>query len=512
MVMGMVVLGIGIMSMGCGEHPTPPKTDIPVSRLKGPGVDADSGVIPKRLAIAARNFRNQSKSPLGINVVVIVVDTLRADRLGAYGYDKNTSPRIDAFASESTLFHRFYAASPWTAPSFATMFTGMSPSLHQGGQVVNDSDNSALRNRAQTLNGFSLYPIRADIRTLAEQLNCCVDVSAAFVSNPFLHPSLGFNRGFTNYNYRMKRRPAKEITDAAISWIQTNAMRQFMTVIHYMDTHQPYDPDESLRAAFFPMDGGRLTKTITQSFGELQRMKLTPTELAFLRGLYDAQINTVDTQIGRVLDAMAALDLMNNTWIIITADHGEEQFDHGSFFHGLQYTDEVVRVPLIIRAPGGQWGAGNEIAYSACQQDLNPTILGFYDAVTPAYVTGKSLMPMMTGTEKKDRTCFMEMSMLRDAKNSNIENRYRKHAIFDGRYKAIQSLDGSETAVYDLDNDALEQHPLTPFHPGAWKTLRGLYQYVENRKPAIDRLRLPAVPTVLPDEASESLKNLGYIK
>ncbi|MBN2717488.1 MAG: sulfatase [Deltaproteobacteria bacterium] len=508
----MLILAVMLISvLGCGGEEKG-------SSSKGASIPSkadvrnDRGVMPTWLGSAARQFKDQPSPPLGINVVLIVVDTLRADRLGAYGYSKNTSPRIDAIAKESTLFYRYYAASPWTAPSFGTMFTGMSPSLHMGGQVLNENDAPVQKQSARSLGGFSLYPLRSDIKTLAEQLDCCVDSSAAFVSNPFLHPSLGFNRGFSTYSYHVTHRPAKDITDDAIAWVKQNAQHQFFTVIHYMDTHQPYAPDQSFRREFFPMDGGRLDTSVQQSFGQLQRMNLTADELAFLKGLYDAQIHTVDAQIGRVVDTMASLDLLDNSWLIITADHGEEHFDHGSFFHGLQYTDEVVRIPLIIRAPGGQWGAGNQVAYSACQQDLSPTIMGIFGTMAPSQAEGKSLMPLMTGEEKADRTCYMEMSMLKDARGSNIENQYRKHALFDGRYKVIQSLDGSDTRVYDLDNDALEKHMLSASHPGAFKSIRALHQYVRNRQPSLDKRPLTNAPATLPDDVGESLKNLGYVR
>jgi arylsulfatase A-like enzyme len=470
------------------------------------------GVMPTRISKAAQTFRNQPSPPAGMNVVVVVVDTLRADRLGAYGHSRNTSPRMDAIAREGTLFHRYYAASPWTAPSFGTMFTGMSPAMHRGGTVLNASDNPRLRGTARRLKGFSLYPVRADIQTVAEQLSCCVDASAAFVSNPFLHPSLGFNRGFGTYDYQTKARKAVDITDAAIDWLKAHAEKQVFAVVHYMDTHQPYAPDESLRREFFPMDGGRLTPAITRKVGELREMMLKENELAFLRGVYDAQVHTVDQHIGRLYDAMAGLQLLDNTWLVITADHGEEHFDHGSFFHGLQYTDEVIRVPLIIRAPGGQWGANNQVAYSACQMDLAPTLLDVFGVSTPASMEGKSLIPLMTGEEKHDRTCYMEMSMLRDAVHSNIENRFRKHALFDGRYKVIQSMDGSSTEVYDLDMDALEQAPIPPAHPGAYKSIRALHQYVRNRQPALEKIPISDGPTRLPEDVSESLENLGYVQ
>ena len=104
------------------------------------------------------------------------------------------------------------------------------------------------------------------------------------------------------------------------------------------------------------------------------------------------------------------------------------------------------------------------------------------------------------------------MSMLKDDRNSDIEKRYRKHAVFDGRYKAIQSMDGSDTKIYDLDNDPLEQSTLPQTHPGAFKTLRSLHQNYLNRQSDIEKIPLPKQPTALPDDVNESLKHLGYMR
>ncbi|MBN2528478.1 MAG: sulfatase [Deltaproteobacteria bacterium] len=470
------------------------------------------GVPPEQLFAAAAAFRDQPSPPAGMNVVMIVVDTLRADRLGAYGYGRDTSPNIDAIAREGTLFQRFYAASPWTAPAFGTLFSGMSPALHMGGRILDNRDNPALKETALSRVGISLYPLRTDIKLLAEAMSCCVDTSAAFVSNPFLHPSLGFDRGFALYDYRQKNRAGGEIADRAIAWLKDNAQKQFFSLIHFMDTHQPYNPDEKYRRRFFPMDSGRLTKSVTQKVSELKEMHLTDTELAFLKGIYDAQIREVDAQIGRIVDAMAALGLSDNTWLIVTADHGEEHFDHGSVFHAMQYTDEVIRVPLIIRAPGGKWGAGNQVVYSACQQDVMPTILNLYDAEIPLGIEGQSLLPMMTGKSKTDRQCYMENSLVRDVHQSSLEDQFRKHAWFDGRYKVIQTLNGNETRIYDMDNDALERHPLRAKHPASVKTVRSMFQYMKDRKPLLEQITLPNAPTRLPDDVNKSLENLGYMQ
>lgn len=461
---------------------------------------------------AAREFVDLQAPPLGSNIVFIVIDTLRADRLGSYGYGKNTSPNLDKFAQESTLFHRFYAASPWTAPSFGTMFTGVSPSVHRGGTVLNHTDSSDDKAQAKRLKGFSLYPISTSVQTMAQLLSCCVDVTAAIVNNPFLHPSLGYNRGFSQYKYTPKRLPAKQISDMTIEWLSEHSSSQFMLLIHYMDTHQPYDPDDKYRKEFFPGDSGRLSIPIAQRFGELKKMKLTPTEIAFLKGAYNAQIREVDTQVGRVLDTLKDKGLLDNSWVVVTSDHGEEHFEHGSYFHGLQYEDEVARVPLLIRAPGGKWGAGNQVVYSASHQDLLPTFLEWFGVSIPAYVEGKSLVSLMTGEEKTDRQCYMENSMLRDDPHSQIELSYRKHALFDGRYKTIQSLDGRHTNVYDLDNDSSEQNPIAPIEPGYYKSIRSLHQSYQQQQRRAASLPLDQPARTLPSDVSKSLENLGYIK
>lgn len=494
----------------CSTSPVSPSeeiTDTTVAVTQAPSIKTVSTLVQ-----AARQFRDVDAPPTGSNVVLIVIDTLRADRLGSYGYSKNTSPHMDKIAAEGTSFHRFYAASPWTAPSFGTLFTGVSPSIHMGGQVMNYTDDKSDQTKTKRIRGLSLYPIVPQVKTLAELLTCCVDITAAIINNPFLHPVLGYDRGFREYKYNIESRPGTAVSDDAIQWLKAHAREQFMLLVHYMDPHHPYAPDEKYREEFFPMDAGRLKNPIEQKAKELRKMQLKPNELAFLRGLYDAQIREVDTQVGRVVDAMASLGLLDNTWLVITSDHGEAHFEHRSFFHGMQYEDEVTRVPLIIRAPGGMWGAGNQVAYSASHRDILPTILDWFGIEVPPVVTGKSLIPLMTGEEKADRDCYMEMSMMRDDPRSQLEQRYRKRALFDGRYKIIQSLDGVSTKLYDLDRDPPEQTPLPHTYPAYFKSVRRLYTFVSAQQRRIEKLDASGDVKTLPADVGESLKNLGYME
>ncbi|MBN2672683.1 MAG: sulfatase, partial [Deltaproteobacteria bacterium] len=454
---------------------------------------------------ASAAFRDADAPPLGSNVVIVVVDALRADRLGAYGYSKNTSPMIDELAAQGTLFHRFYAAAPWTAPAFGTIFTGVAPSVHWAGKVVSAEDAPALKTHTKQIHGFSLYPIASQVQTMAEALSCCVDITGAIVSNPFLHPSLGYNRGFTEYDYDMLARDAQTVSDHAITWLNAHAQQQFMLLIHYMDVHQPYAPDLSYQKEFFPMDAGRIQIPMELPLAQLQKMKLTSTELAYIKGLYDAEIRKVDTHLGRVIDTMKTLGLLENTWLVITADHGTEHNDHGSFYHGLQYEDEVTRIPLIVRAPGGIWGAGNQVVYSASQQDLMPTVLDWFGVKAPAYVEGRSLVPLMTGDEKKDRPCYMEMSRMRDDPRSNIEKRFRKRALFDGRYKTIQTEDSAQAWLYDLDRDPEERLSLPPRYPAFVKSVRQLEREVARQLERAESIGASSKIQTLPNDVGESL-------
>jgi arylsulfatase A-like enzyme len=442
--------------------------------------------------------------PAADNVLLIVIDALRADRLGCYGYRAQpTTPAIDRLAEQGILFETFHAASPWTAPSFATILTGVAPTIHGTGKWLRGQELEAV-DHVWSAGKVRMQPIRAEIPLLPELLEEIN--SAAFITNTFLGPGLGFARGFDHYDFEKgglnDTRRADVVTRAALDWIEANGDTPHFVLLHYFDPHMSYDPPARYKSMFAPGSMARIDVPFTDiKSARSGALQPTAEEKKFIGGLYNGEIRFVDDQIGELLENLRRMNLLDSTWIVVTSDHGEELFDHGSFEHGHRYEDEVTRVPLIIRAPGA-WGAGRRVEASASHVDLLPTILEWLAVDVPEHAAGRSLMPLVTGLESEDRPSYMEFNLFWK----------RQHALFDGRYKLIELEDGSGGFMYDLDNDPGEQMPLGFEHPHYMEMDEQLGALLYALSAQAAALGEEAEPVELPEEMEQSLRDLGYIQ
>jgi arylsulfatase A-like enzyme len=433
--------------------------------------------------------------------VLVVIDTLRADRLGCYGYvEQPTSPAMDRLASEGILFESFRAASPWTGASFGSILTGVSPTVHGAGERARKGARGA-----RSILGVSTTALNRKVPTLAELLD---DVpSAAIVTNSFLHRSMGFARGFDHYDFRHGRlsgaRRADAVTRAAVEWLEENREGPGFLMVHYFDPHISYDPPVKYLKDFASMPSGRFEAPFSEhSAARKGTLKPSDEEKAFIRGLYNGEVRFVDDQIGEIVKAMGRLEMLDDTWIAITADHGEEQFDHGSFDHGHRYEDEVIRVPLIIRPPGGKWRAGTRVPYSTRHVDLAPTILEWFGRKVPDHMGGASLAPLISGEEKRHRPAYMEFNIYWAS----------RHALFDGRYKLLRSTEEESGWMYDLETDPAEKRRLKKDHPEYARMDRQLAAV----KDRLDKIAASVVdgtqPIEIDPEMAKALRSLGYIE
>ncbi|HEV8376485.1 MAG TPA: sulfatase [Candidatus Polarisedimenticolia bacterium] len=296
------------------------------------------------------------------SLLLITVDTLRADHLGAYGYTRPTSPRIDSLAREGILFEKAYATVPRTTQSVATILTGLYPKHH----------------RARGL--FS--PLVPANLTLAEILRERGYSTWAVVSNIFLQPGKGFEQGFDSYSNprsRFDSDSSEQITGEALEKLSAAKDRPFFLWVHYLDPHWTYDPRGEFSARFDP------DYRPSKEMKELREGKSLKGDIIFhnrlgeedrhhLVALYDGEIAQVDAQIGRLLDRMPA-GVKKNLLIVLTSDHGESLCEHQyCFAHGETLYDDTLRVPLLFHHPGLLRG-GKRIAGNVSLMDLAPSIL-----------------------------------------------------------------------------------------------------------------------------------------
>ena len=309
------------------------------------------------------------------NVLIYMIDTLRADHLGSYGYERATSPRIDAFAADATRFEKAIAQASWTKPSVVSIFTGLNPQLH------------GVNGRKDALAGEAL--------TIAETLwEAGYDTAAIYTNGNLSH--MGMGQGFKHYQHlregthRGIHQPSDRLHDEALRWLsRRDRAKPFFLYLHSTDPHSPYTPPEGYLE--------RVGETVAdpdvgliENVRELKRDVLDESVRNDLVSLYDAEIAFNDEQFGRLIDELVRQGLYDSTMILVVSDHGEEFFDHGWWQHGKTLYQEQLGVPLVIRFPGGE-GAGRVVGEIAQHIDLFPTILDVAGVPAPVALPGRSL-------------------------------------------------------------------------------------------------------------------------
>jgi membrane-anchored protein YejM (alkaline phosphatase superfamily) len=319
----------------------------------------------------------KSKTYPNANVILIVVDTLRADHLGCYGYTRHTSPGIDRLANEGIIFKNMLAQSSWTRAGTASILAGLYPRNH-GANTRNDS-------------------LAEEINLLPEILGKYGYDSYAFVANGNVGSAVGFNQGykkFFRFRERIKEDPvnihvrSNLVNETLLKFIQQleHTSNNFIYV-HYVDPHAPYIPGEK----HFSKDN-KMTFTI-DFFRSMANRPLSGDErrnaLPEMINAYDDEILYNDKMIGHLIQTLKEKNMYSNSIIIITSDHGEEFYEHGGLSHGKTLYEEQLKVPLIIRLPGNIHKTIDEIAN---QVDIVPTILSLLKISIPEHIDGISLL------------------------------------------------------------------------------------------------------------------------
>ncbi len=318
------------------------------------------------------------------NVLLVTIDTLRADHLACYGYNRQTSKCMDALASEGIVFENAYVQRNSTWPSLATVMTSLHPVVH-----------GVRHNGLQLSNA----PI-----TLAEVLQANGYMTAAVYTN-----SKGQNWEGFQVRHPITTEPVDErATHEAISWL-ADARRPFFLWIHYLAPHADYTPPAEFQTFVDPNYKGPIDgKKESIAKATLRQFPVTPEDLQHVYNLYDGEIAYVDNELNKVIDTLKARDLYDNTLIVLSADHGEELYDHHGYFgHGASVYEGVMRVPLIMRMPGTV-PAGKRDASVVGTIDVAPTILQTVGIAVPESYQGRSLAPAFKGEQLTPTPAFAE--------------------------------------------------------------------------------------------------------
>jgi arylsulfatase A-like enzyme len=429
------------------------------------------------------------------NVLLISIDTLRADHLGCYGYPRSTSPRVDALAASGTRFARAWSTTSWTLPAHVSMLSGRSLLGHG-------------------VLGESLIP--ASVPMLAEVLRGAGYQTAAFVSAPYLSSQFGFARGFDLYDdFSVPFKPdreSRERAQATISapllhpslerWLRATARSPFFLFVHYFDVHHAYRPPPPFDTMFDPDYQGSLTGS-ENFYGDRIRADMPARDLAHLIALYDGEIRFTDGYVGRALDLLEELGLADDTIVILTADHGEEFFEHGNKGHHRTLYEEVLHVPLVIAWPG-HLQAGRVVTEPASIVDIVPTILELVGQPAQPGVEGASLVPQLRGEPGHPERQLVAEHYLKTVLNMQV-------AVRRGDRKLIQSLNFPHREFYNLGRDAGERHSLA----SGWAPTpltEDLGRWLAVTWPAHRELQAERRQVALDAGRVDALRALGYVE
>ena len=439
-----------------------------------------------KVYLALANSRLSPSLQKRKNLIIISIDTLRADHLSLYGYFRKTSPNLDRFAQNCLVFTRVISASSFTSPSVASLFTSLYPSEHQTlgkDQLIFPSENL----------------------TLAEILEQNGYLTAGFSASPFISPEYGFAQGFEHFQFIPEPR-ANLVNEKFLSWLSSHYQEQpFFLYIMYFDPHQPYDPPAPFDRKFQKDPQGNLLwkdKMLRNKPVRIMKLspKISPQELEFVKSQYDGEIAFVDHHLGILLDQLKQKGLLKNSIIIITSDHGEEFLEHNGFGHSRTLYQEVLKVPLIIYLPEPEFEPKpiNQLVRTI---DILPTILDLLGIKIPDKIQGKSLMGLIKGTEQSPEPwAFAELKPFLKPKT------YLK-AIENQNYKLILNLPSQKLELYNLASDLKEKNNLINILPDKAQELLEMMERVEKSFRPIKKPQVKA-----PVSAEEILKSLGYIR
>ncbi len=447
------------------------------------------------------------------NIVIFLIDTLRADRLGAYGYERDTSPEFDALVSSSVLFTEANAAAPWTLPSVVSLMVSSFLSEHG---VARDRD--------------VVDPTTPTLATRAQELGF---TTASYYENPYAGPLSGLDRGFDLCLQVEKNRPgAEELSD----WLDIAPDDPFFVYLHNALPHDPYFPEREHLERFGSVSDEEAARIwqIQKDYRALTRgnrpgqrngredtsplqtkhMDELASRVDAINALYDGEVRQIDQIIGEVVDVLKARGAWNDTIFVVVSDHGEEMGEHGGWEHDHSVYEELVRIPLLIHFPNDEF-AGTRVDSPVSLIDVMPTLLDYLGATEfVEQCSGSSVLDAIRAGQQASGTPRVT------AYRFNLKKFYAPFdavrgdeniVVRDGTWKGIWNVGRDTFELYDLAADRDETHDVASDHPERVAELRAV---AEARRARDAKLRegrtVPQREPLTADERAK-LEGLGYI-
>jgi arylsulfatase A-like enzyme len=461
------------------------------------------------LAAALTAGACSQEAPIAPSIVVVSLDTLRADHLSVYGYARETSPVLDQFAREAVRFDQAMSQAPGTLPSHLTLLTSLFPPQFK----ITRRDG---RNWNQPVTTLTLPK---SVVTLAEVLRENGYRTAAFTGGGPVSARYGLGQGFDHFEIEARGRAFDKLRGSIsnLDGLFENTSTPFAAAssvfvfIHTFDIHDPYGAPAPFDRHFTAINTEQLPRArqYLTSPAKIARVKkpITGDDASLVRGFYDNGIRATDAVMGTLFDALKKNGLYEDSIIVVLSDHGEEFLDHGGFGHGGRLYQEHLRVPLLVRLPGGARG-GEVLQGPVGLVDVAPTLLDLAGIEIPAQFRGRSLKGLLEGSDSG--TWLDERRLYADI--PNVRRSVRSLRI--GRWKLVESPIEKTMELYDLDTDPHEKQNLAASRTDELGKLREELSswLIEMEEDAVREGTL-AVPTgadLTPSEV-ERLKQLGYL-
>lgn len=412
----------------------------------------------------------------GCNVLFFSIDTLRSDRLGAYGYHRPTSPTLDALAEDGIVFLDVLAQSPTTAPSHRSFFSSTYVPEHG--------------------NDLTHLPV------IASELKRHGYETAAFVDSGQMSPAFRLSKGFGSYVSTIVELRnivgtvgggLEQINPRVTEWLGRAHPKPFFLFVHTYDVHCPYDPPEPFRSMFTDKEfkpafdaTGRCGKDY------FNQLALGAEDFAHIGAIYDGAIRYTDSKIGEILATIESLGLADKTLIVVTSDHGESLGERGLVGHNRIY-DVQLKVPWIIRLPS----RAHRVVHAPVESiDMLPTLLAMLGKQPPQGLSGRNLLQaLVDGKWEDDRLRVAHTADGRDA------------AVHEGKRWSLIMTGGQPTALYDLLADPTEETDLSQRHPDVVQRLTARLARFDHQSRTLRDL-----PEELDDETRRDLEALGYVE